>query len=327
MLRSVPFVRLPTGVRLTVPFRRRPAAPPPPDPDPDPGPVLVLSGGARLGAVQVGILRALSAAGFRPAAIVGTSSGALNGAFMAFHPEDRDLSRLRTVWEGIRFHRIFNRHPLHMLLNAVVRRDRVFDNAELRALVQRHVSPDEIAAAAIPLHIVATNLGTGEKAVFSSGSVTRALLASTAIPGLFPPVAIDGQLYVDGAVVAALDLDTAAALGARHIVAVDVSASMVPTHARSIGAVLARSLEIVLRDRTFGDFDRLGRRAHITLIRPGPLAMSRLGAITSMRALLDEADRLGEELVARALDGRGRLAHGLFSTEPPAPLPALAPLA
>jgi NTE family protein len=288
--------------------------------------VLVLSGGARMGAVQVGILRALAATGFRPAAVIGTSTGAFNATFLAFHPEDERHEQLRAVWEGLPFHRIFNRNPLRMAYNAAVRRDRVYNNTDLRALVTRHIQPDEIGAARIPLHIVATNLGTGEKTVFTSGSVVRAVLASAAIPGFFPPVEIDGQLYVDGAVTANLDLDTAVGLATRHIVAVDVSASVVPAQARSIGAVLARSLEIVMRERTFGTLERLERWAHITLLRPGPLAMRRLGGIASMAELLDEADRLGEELVGRARDPLGRLAPGVISTEPLMALPEFAPL-
>jgi NTE family protein len=293
---------------------------------PDPGPVLVLSGGARMGAVQVGILRSLSATGFRPAAVVGTSTGAFNASFLAFHPEDERHAQLREVWAGLQFHRIFNRNPLRMAYNAAVRRDHVYSNTELRDLIVRHVRPDEIASAAIPLRIVASNLGTGEKTVFSSGSVLRAVLASAAIPGFFPPVEINGELYVDGAVTANLDLDTAVAFGAHHIVAVDVSASVVPTQARTIGAVLARSLEIVMRERTFGTLERLEPRARITLLRPGPLAMRQLGGIASMTELLEAADRLGEDLVARALDPQGGLAHGLISTEPLAPLPELAPI-
>ena len=324
MLVRRPSLRLSERFRLPVRSRRR--EPESQEQEPDMGPVLVLSGGARMGAVQVGILRALSATGFRPAAVIGTSAGAFNATFLAFYPDDDEHARLRAIWEGLPFHRIFNRNMMRMAYNAVVRRDHLYSNAELRALIQRNIQPDEIRLARIPLHIVATNLHTGEKAVFSSGSVMKAVLASSAIPGLFPPVAIDGQLYVDGGVTANLDLETAVALGARHIVAVDVSASAVPTRLRTIGDVVWRSLEIVLRERTFGTLERLESRARITLLRPGPLEMARLGQIRSTRALLDAADRLGDELVARALDPQGRLTHGLVSTEPLAPLPALMPL-
>jgi NTE family protein len=316
-----PRLRLPTLVHF--PLRRRPEVVEPLPPDP--GPVFVLSGGARMGAVQVGILRALSAAGVRPAALVGTSAGAFNAAFVAFHPEDERFDGLRGVWQDLQFHRIFNRNPLRMYFNAAVRRDRIYSNGELRHLLQR-IEPDDLGAAKLPLHVVATNLSSGEKAVFSTGSVVQTVLASSAIPGFFPPVSIGGELYVDGAVTANLDLDTAVALGARHIVAIDVSASVVPTQARSIGSVLARSLEIVLRDRTFGALERLEPRARITLLRPGPITMRRLGGLRSMRELLDEADELGTALVSRAFEPDGQLAHGLVSTEPFAPLPALAPI-
>ena len=322
MMRRMPLPKLPTSLRLPLVARRSPAEVV--EPEPEIGPVLVLSGGARMGAVQVGILRALGATGFRPAPVIGTSAGAFNAACVAFRPDDARHELLRSIWEELRFQRIFNRSPLRMLYNALVRRDHFYSNAELRNLLQRHIRPDEIRAAALPLYIVATNLNTGEKTVFHSGSVRQAVLASAAIPGFFPPVNIDGQLYVDGAVTANLDLDTAIALGARHIVAVDVSASVVPTQTRTIGAVIGRSIEIVLRERTFSTLERLDPRARVTLLRPGPLTMGRLVAIASMRDLLDEADRVGEEFVARAFDAQGRLTPGLISTEPSAPLPALA---
>ena len=321
MLMRRPSLRLP--VRFHLARRSRPAETAPYEQSPDPGSVLVLSGGGRMGAVQVGILRALSATGFRPAAVIGTSAGAFNATFLAFYPEDEGHARLRAIWEGLAFQRIFNRSLVRTAYSAVVRRNHLCGNGELRALIQRNIQPDEIRLARIPLHIVATNLHTGEKAVFSSGSVMQAVLASSAIPGLFPPIAIDGQLYVDGGITANLDLETAVALGARHIVAIDTSARTVPTRPRTVGDVVWRSLEIALRERTFGTLERLESRARITLLRPGPLEMARLGQLRPTRALLDAADRLGDELVARALDPQGHLTHGLVSTEPLAPLPAL----
>lgn len=308
---------LPTLPRLSL--RRRPEIPPALEPT-DTGPVLVLSGGARLGAVQIGIIRALYATGFRPAAVVGTSAGAFNAAFLAFHPDDTELAGLSATWEEIRFHRIFNRNYLRMLYNAAIRKDHVVGNQELRAALRRHLQPDDFAAARLGLHIVATNLGSGEKTVISSGSISDAVLASAAIPGFFPPVQIDGQLYVDGAVTANLDLETAVALGARRIVAIDVSASVVPAPTRAIGPVLARSLEIVLRERTFATLERLQPRADITLIRPGPLTMHRLGGITTTRDLIAESHHLGDELVTKALNPSGGFLSGLISTEPLPPM-------
>lgn len=328
-------VQLPRLHRFAVPLslRRRPAWRPghaaqQPAAPPEGDPVLVLSGGARMGAVQVGILRALARTGFRPAAVIGTSTGAFNGAFLAFHPEDRDHEQLREVWSRLQFHRIFNRHPLRMAYNAAIRRDRLYDNAELRALLHLHLKPDEMEAAAIPLYTVATNLATGEKAVFSTGSARQAVLASAAIPGFFPPVQINGQLYIDGAVTANLDLDTAVALGARRIVAIDVSASIVPDPSRTISSVIARTVEIVMRERTFATLERLEPHARITLLRPGPAEMRRLAGLTAMSDLLAAGDRIGEQLVARALSPDGRLLPGLISTEEGAPpLVGLTPLA
>ena len=301
--------------------RVRPEQSGPPEP-PRMDPVFVLSGGGRLGGVQVGILRALANAGIRPSALVGTSAGAFNASWLAFHPDDRYHDELRLIWQELHFGRIFNRNYVKMLVNSVVKGDHIYSNAELRTLLQRFEAHN-IEDAHLPLRVVATNLNSGIKTVFESGPVAPAVLASAAIPGFFPPVQIAGNLYVDGAVTANLDLETAVAFGIPDIVAIDVSATVVPDQTRTVGAVLARSLEILLRQRTVDEYERLAAGRRITLLRPGPFTMRRLGGISSTREMIGEAERTGEKLLALALDPAGRLRSGIISDEPVALTPEL----
>jgi len=161
----------------------------------------------------VGVLRAIYRAGFRPAAIVGTSIGAINGAFLALH-DDPQFEILAEAWLSLGAREIFSRNPFRLVRNYLTLHSCLFDSRRLRALLQTYLPVDDFAALQVPFYATATNLTQGAKAVFNDGPLHRAVLASAAIPGLFCPVEVDGQLYVDGGVVAGLDLETAVELGA-----------------------------------------------------------------------------------------------------------------
>lgn len=228
---------------------------------------LVLSGGGNLGAIQVGILRAVYAKGFRPDLIVGTSIGALNGAVLAFYPDDEGLARLVRIWSNLRHDLSFAYNPLHLLRNAAFKRYCLVDSGFLRRILEEHLPEDDFAAAEVPLYVVATNLTQGTKHVFVSGRVSDAVLASAAVPGLLCPIDIGGQVYVDGAVVANLDLETAVDAGADQVLAIDLSGLWNFEPSQSFLGILARSLDLMVRESTTKEIDRLQGRARITVLR------------------------------------------------------------
>ncbi|MGH8122746.1 MAG: patatin-like phospholipase family protein, partial [Rudaea sp.] len=143
---------------------------------------MVLSGGGSLGAVQVGMLQALSRANVAVDMVVGASVGALNGAFFADDPTPAGAERLAEVWRGLRRRDVF---PLTLragLMALLFGRDHLVEASRLRTIVQRSLRIERIEQAQLPLHVVTTDVLSGEAVLLSSGEVETALLASTAIP-------------------------------------------------------------------------------------------------------------------------------------------------
>lgn len=161
----------------------------------------VLSGGGNLGVSQVGMLMALLEREILPDVIVGTSVGAYNGAALATEPTLTRLERLAEVWASMKGEEVFPGGPLSRAWNLLRRDDHLFSNEGLFRLFDRAGSAEHFEQLAVPLRVVATDLNSGEEVVFASGPLRPAVLASAALPGLFPPVDHDGRVLVDGAVV------------------------------------------------------------------------------------------------------------------------------
>ena len=159
----------------------------------------VLSGGASLGAVEVGMLCALEERGIRPDVIVGTSVGAVNGAWLAGHP-DAPVRELVDVWKTLHRSDVFPANARRGLLAFAGRRRSFVDEGPLRSLIERHLSFATLETAPTPLHVVAIEVLTGREVLLSSGPAADAVLASAALPALFDPVEIDGVAYMDGGV-------------------------------------------------------------------------------------------------------------------------------
>ncbi|HEX5406979.1 MAG TPA: patatin-like phospholipase family protein [Pseudonocardiaceae bacterium] len=162
----------------------------------------VLAGGGSLAASQVGMLRALTEAGISPDLMVGSSAGAINSYCFAEHPTEAGLDRLTGLWCGLRRRDVFPFRLDQILAGLVGRRDGIVPPDRLRAYLRRHVGSADLADTTVPTYLVATDLAAGEPMVFSSGPVVEALMASTAMPGVFPPVRIGDRQYVDGGITA-----------------------------------------------------------------------------------------------------------------------------
>ena len=178
----------------------------------------VLSGGASLGALQVGMLEALYERGITPDFLVGTSVGALNAAFVASRLQSPETAtELGRVWRDLQRQDVF---PLSMgaLVGGVCgRRDHLVPDRELRRLIRRHIQFEDLADAAIPLHLVAFDLIEGRERLLSRGPAVEAIAASASIPGIFPPVTIGERRLIDGGVVNNTPISHAVELGAERI--------------------------------------------------------------------------------------------------------------
>lgn len=175
---------------------------------------LVLAGGGSLGAVQVGSLRALVEAGVEFDLVVGTSVGAVNAAWLAGDPTPAGVGELSRIWHGLRRADVFPTNPLRGILAAAGQRRSVVSGGALRSLLTRHLRFERLEEPAIGLHVVAGDVQTGEEVLLSEGPAVDAILASTAIPGVLPPVQLDGRWYMDGGVLNNCPISHAVELGA-----------------------------------------------------------------------------------------------------------------
>jgi NTE family protein len=177
----------------------------------------VFAGGGSFGAVQVGMLHALVEHGLMADLVVGSSVGAINGAYFAGDPTMSGVQNLEKLWLGIRRRDIF---PVNWRTAAsfLWRRDFLMSSAGLRSLIDTHLPYRRLEDAKLPLHVVATNLLSGAAVVLSRGSAADAIIASSAIPAAFAPVSIGGRYLVDGAITSNTPVKVAIALGAQRLV-------------------------------------------------------------------------------------------------------------
>ncbi|MGY1604068.1 patatin-like phospholipase family protein [Geodermatophilus sp. SYSU D00815] len=165
---------------------------------------VVLGGGAAMGAFQAGALLALLEAGIRVDLLHGTSAGALNALFLAVRPDTDRAAELTRQWTDPSMAPLLRPgwpSRLRGLARSVRREGGLLDPRPLRRLVAEHVPADDIGGLAVPVTVTTTCLDCGGVHRHDEGPLTDTLLASCALPGLFPPVRLpDGHLHVDGGI-------------------------------------------------------------------------------------------------------------------------------
>lgn len=181
----------------------------------------MFSGGVSLGALQVGALRALHQAGVYPDLCFGTSAGALNAARVGLGFTEEDVEALARAWSETRTRDVFGGQLVFSAVKAALRGSGSLMSSEgVRRIIERWI-PAEHAALKLPVTLLASDLRSGETVRLVRGDLHRSLLASTAIPAVFPPVRIGSRTLVDGAVTANVPLREAAESGARTLVVLD----------------------------------------------------------------------------------------------------------
>ncbi len=155
--------------------------------------------------------------GIRADRVYGASVGAVNAAAYAADPTVEGIKRLEDVWVNLRPDDVFPRARVHGPWLFFQQRLSVYSNSGLRRILESGLEIDRIEDTAIPLEVVATSLRDGSERWFDSGPIVDAVLASAAIPGIFPPVTIDGEAFIDGGVVDNVPVSRAAAWGATRI--------------------------------------------------------------------------------------------------------------
>ena len=199
---------------LHLPWARRTDTAPPDAPRT----AFVLGGGGNLGAIQVGMLQAVLERGIQPDLVVGCSVGALNAAAVAAEPTLRGVDTLRDIWLNIKDDVICPAGRLSTIRLLTHRGHSLQPNDGLRRLIETHVAYRAFEDFPTQFQVVATSLSTGHERWFSSGPVVEPILASAALPAVFPPVDIDGELLIDGGVVDNVPVSRALKLGATKVV-------------------------------------------------------------------------------------------------------------
>jgi NTE family protein len=252
----------------------------------------VLSGGAAHGAVQAGMLRALTDAGITPDLLVGTSAGALNAVAYAADPTGHGVQRLVTAWREARRSDVFPIALHRLALGAMGRRDHLMSNRGLQSWISRVVRIDRLEDAAIPAHVVAADLWTGQPVVISHGNVMPALLASTAIPGLFPPIRVARRMLIDGGIAADTPVAQAESLGATTIYVLPAyGPDRLAPRPRSAAAMGLRAMEQLLDHADAGQI-AAARHASVHLLPVPPTSGISPFDIAGSARLIDEAARL-----------------------------------
>jgi NTE family protein len=179
-----------------------------------------MGGGASLGAAQVGMLQALAEHDITPDLIVGTSVGALNGAFLANDPAG-GATRLSHIWPTITKRQIFPGSPWQSLRTLRIDKTHLYSNDGLAEFIDEHLPVDDLEDLVVPFAAMATDVDSGAAVELTTGPAKSALLASAALPGFLPSVERNGRLLYDGGLVAKLPIGHALRMGARSLVLLD----------------------------------------------------------------------------------------------------------
>ena len=248
----------------------------------------VLSGGGNRGVAQVGMLRALLERGIVPDVIIGTSVGALNGAVIAHNPTVEAIDHLEAVWLNLDREQVFPGTVVSRMWNILRRDDHLVASTGLAELIAAASPAETFADLKIPLRVVTADLETGEECVLVRGPLAPSLLASSALPGIFPPVDLHRRTLVDGGVVNLVPISHALAGPINRVYVLDISDPISDRLIRSPLDVAMRAFAIS-RDQRF-DLERQWVPAEVDLIvLPAPVDDRNFYDFDGAEAIITEA--------------------------------------
>jgi NTE family protein len=229
----------------------------------------VLAGGGSLGAVQVGMLKALDGAKIAPDFVVGASVGAINAAYYAASPDADGIARLERIWRGLRSVDIFPFSMLGTAMCLVGRRDHLAFPHRLRTLIEVELPYQRLEDAPLPCHVIATDILDGTEVTLSSGDAAQALLASAAIPAVFPSVTIAERALMDGGIASNTPISAAFALGATRVIVLPTGLPCaLHKPPRGAIAIAMHALNLLSMRQLLADVDRFADRCELVVIPP-----------------------------------------------------------
>jgi NTE family protein len=267
----------------------------------------VLGGGGKWGAVEVGMLEALTEAGITPDVVVGTSIGAINGAVYSADPTIAGVATMRRMWTEVAASDLLGGTVTSRLGNLARLRPSIHDQEGLSALLGHWLAVERFDQLRLPFQCVAASIERAAEQWFADGPLMPALLASSAVPGLFPPVEIGGEHFYDGGLVDSVPIDRAVRLGASTVYVLQVGRLEQPLRppTRLHEAVLV-AFEIARRHRfgTLMDTPPEGVTIHVlpsgNVVTPDDPRQLRWRDIGAAAALADGAYRASTDYLAGA---------------------------
>lgn len=189
-----------------------------------------------LGAVHVGVLRALEEKKIRIDCLAGTSIGAVVAALYAFRVPIDDIEKFSKELKWLDITKVS------------LSRLGLMSNEKLGDLLIEHIGNKDIEDAGIPLRIVATDIASGEKVILEKGNLADAVRASACIPGIFKPVEINGTMLVDGGIVEHIPITPLKAMGADRIIAVQLQIHQAAKKPDHIVEVMLNTFEFMVNN-------------------------------------------------------------------------------
>ncbi|CRK56241.1 SERINE PROTEASE [Alloactinosynnema sp. L-07] len=230
----------------------------------------VLGGGGSLGAIQVGMLRALAERDITPDLVVGTSVGSLNGAMIAMEGTP-PVDQLTKIWTSMTRQAVFPGSLLGQVRTFQRTKTHLFPNNGLAAVIDAAIGPDAtFADLRLPLGVVAMDVATAQPWLMRSGPLRPAVLASAAIPGIYPPVAHDGMLLYDGGVVANVPMRQAVAMGAKSLVVLDCAfPGRLPEQPQTMAEIVLYTAMVTMRQQAVLEAPMIAGDVPVVYL-PGP---------------------------------------------------------
>ena len=230
------------------------------------------------------MLRALIERGIKPDLVVGTSIGAINGAAVAADPTQAAVARLAELWLEVEKHDAFGGSILGRLGTLARSRTHLHDNSGLRRLLDESAGAMRIEDLAVKFECVAACIETASERWFSSGPLVDAVLASSAVPGILPPVEIGGEHFLDGGIVNSVPVGRALALGAETLYVMHVGRVDRPLEPpRWPWEVALVAFEIARRHRFVGDLASLPEDVDVHVMPTGQAEPPRYSDLSQFR--------------------------------------------
>ena len=281
---------------------------------------LVLGGGGPRGAVQIGMLQVLAEHGFVPDRIYGCSVGAVNGVGFACDPTVEGVERMTRIWTGINREHVFPQGRLHGPWLYFQQREAVYSNTGLRKIIEDGITVERLEDIPVPVEVVATSLTDGRERWFTYGPVAEAVLASAAMPAIFPPIEIEEERYIDGGVVNNVPIRRAIDAGATRIVVLLCNSPVYTpgTSRRPIEAVI-NALFVSIHARFSRDMAQLPDGVEVILCVGSEEATRDFDDFSTTEALIAHGREEASEVVRRY--GLGSKAGPIPAAPTPAPEP------